>query len=168
MRDDQENILTESPMGCDLNLVEPPMSLEMIPNDHERWRSPTLSALASQTSSRGPSSPWQESYMDDSVVPKSGNLHGRHRRHFASQLQNDMEVEIPLIESHDHVVLQDIWRMEDEERRDRLSGETENSTASLEKLPAGCVENPIAHMKGEQHAHEEAKLIQQVLHAGHG
>ncbi|CAO3573090.1 unnamed protein product [Mortierella alpina] len=168
IHDDQENILTESPIGCDITLVEPSMSLEMIPNDHERWRSPTLSALASQNSSRGPSSPWQElPYTEASVAPKSRSMHGRQRRELASQLQNDMEVEIPLIEAHDQVLLQDIWRMEDEERRDRLNGVTEDHTASKAESSVGRVEDPIAHMKGEQHAHEEARLVQRVLHAGH-
>ncbi|KAF9947908.1 hypothetical protein BGZ72_010159 [Mortierella alpina] len=168
MLDDQENILTESPVGCDLSLVEPPMTLTMIPNDQDRWRSPTLSALASQNSSRGPSSPWLESHTDGLVAPKSGSVHGRQRRHLASQLNNDMEVEIPLIEAHDQVLLQDIWRLEDEERKDRLNGGSGSHTASLEGLSSGLVEAPAMHMKGEQHAHEEAKLIQQVLHAGQG
>jgi len=95
-------------------------------------------------------------------------MHGRQRRELASQLKNDMEVEIPLIEAHDQVLLQDIWRMEDEERRDRLNGVTEDHTAPKAESSVGRVEDPIAHMKGEQHAHEEARLIQRVLHAGHG
>ncbi|KAF9942555.1 Histone H2A.V [Mortierella alpina] len=167
MLDDQENTLTESPMGGDLNLVEPLVPLQMIPNDHDRWRSPTLSALASQASSRGPSSPWQESYTGAVVAPKSRKFHGRQRQQLASQLQNDMEVEIPLIEAHDQVLLQDIWRLEDEERKDRLNGMAEDNTASMAGLSVGRVEDPVAHMKGEQHAHEEAKLIRQVLHEGH-
>ncbi|KAF9279878.1 hypothetical protein BGZ68_007634 [Mortierella alpina] len=167
MLDDQENSLTESPIGLSSNLVEPPMSLEMIPNDQDRWRSPTLSALASQTSSRGPSSPWQETYTDAFVAQKSRNFHGQRRRHIASQLQSDMEVEIPLIEAHDQVLLHDIWRMEDEERKDRLNGVSENTTALSAEMNATRAENSVTQMKGKQHAHEEAKLIQQVLHTGH-
>ncbi|KAG0215131.1 hypothetical protein BGX28_000836 [Mortierella sp. GBA30] len=156
----------------EMNMAESPMSVDMIPNDQDQWRSPTLSALASQTSSRGPSSPWMEtSSAGVFAAPRMKSSGRQHHRHLASQQQVDMAVEISLIEAHDEIPLQDIWRMEDEERKDRLNGENEEG-ASLEPSVAlsngRTVEEHIAHMKGEQHAREEARLIQEVLRADHG
>ena len=78
--------------------------------------------------------------------------------------EDDMNVEIPLIETRDEIPLQDIWRMEDEERKDRLNG-VEATTDVAGETTGGSIEEHIAHMKGEQHAHEEARLIQEVIDA---
>lgn len=75
-----------------------------------------------------------------------------------------MNVEIPLIETRDEVPLQDIWRMEDEERKDRLNGVEATADVGGE-IKGGSIEEHIAHMKGEQHAHEEARLIQEAIGA---
>lgn len=75
-----------------------------------------------------------------------------------------MRVEIPLIESHDEVSLHDIWRMEDEERRDRINQDGMGG-AEVDEGRAKSIQDHITYMKGEQHAHEEAKLIQEAFQA---
>ena len=84
--------------------------------------------------------------------------------HFSESVatEDDMNVEIPLIETRDEVPLHDIWRMEDEERKDRLNG-VEVTTDVGGETKGGSIEEHIAHMKGEQHAHEEARLIQEAI-----
>ncbi|KAG0297457.1 hypothetical protein BGZ96_006413 [Linnemannia gamsii] len=137
------------------------MSIGVMSNDQDRWKSPTLSALASRSSSRGPSprplSPSPTSQRSAMVMAMSG-----------SAAVEDMSVEIPLIETRDEVPLQDIWRMEDEERKDRLNGvemTTTNGDDYGGTTGGESIEEHIAHMKGEQHAHEEARLIQEAIDA---
>jgi hypothetical protein len=74
----------------------------------------------------------------------------------------DMMIEIPLIESHDEVSLDDTWRMEDEERRNRINQDDMGKKEVDEERPKS-IRDRIANMKGEQHAHEEAKLIQEAF-----
>lgn len=81
--------------------------------------------------------------------------------------------EIPLIEARDEVSLQDIWRMEDEERQDRML-EGDGDAGDENRDPHGNQKDILGAMstsdmggghlrKGEHHAHEEARLIQQAL-----
>lgn len=149
-----------------------PMSIGAMSNDQDRWKSPTLSALASRSSSRGPSprplSPSLLSQRSAMVMAMSARHNNTDKGHlYLSELvaaEDDMNVEIPLIETRDEVPLQDIWRMEDEERRDRLNG-VETATDIAGETTGGSIEEHIAHMKGEQHAHEEARLIQEAIDA---
>ncbi|KAF9544673.1 hypothetical protein EC957_011780 [Mortierella hygrophila] len=143
-----------------------PMSIGAMSNDQDRWKSPTLSALASPATSRGPSPrPLSPSPLSQRLVMVMGMHAGRGTTDkedlylsVSAAAEDDMNIEIPLIETRDEVPLQDIWRMEDEERKDRLNGaETTTDVASIEEH--------IAHMKGEQHAHEEARLIQGAIDA---
>ncbi|KAF9428335.1 hypothetical protein BGZ94_002770, partial [Podila epigama] len=169
--------------------------LTLMDNDQDRWKSPTLSALASKSSSLA-SSPRVRSPLGketaetlpssevDSLVSRLNRQRmralqrERHLLHHSGDMRGsffsghvpsiDMDAEqmaIPLIESRDEISLQDIWRMEDDERKDRLQGEEE------EDKPSGAHASSItAHghgadhlRKGEQHAHEEARLIQEVI-----
>ncbi|KAH7059743.1 hypothetical protein BKA57DRAFT_445599 [Linnemannia elongata] len=149
-----------------------PMSIGAMSNDQDRWKSPTLSALASRSSSRGPSprplSPSLLSQRSAMVMAMSARHNNTDKGHlYLSELvaaEDDMNVEIPLIETRDEVPLQDIWRMEDEERKDRLNG-VETATDIAGVTTGGSIEEHIAHMKGEQHAHEEARLIQEAIDA---
>ncbi|KAG0264924.1 hypothetical protein BG011_005846 [Mortierella polycephala] len=135
-----------------------PMSFDMIPKDP--WKSPTLSALASQSSSRA-HSPRPMSPMALSNTQYTS----RHRkRRPIPQLEEG--IDITLIETHDEIPLQDIWRMEDEERKNRLKGANEDiSTTTLNSTTHASIEDHITNMKGEHHAHEDAPLIQDALHA---
>ncbi|KAG0032721.1 hypothetical protein BGZ81_010229 [Podila clonocystis] len=154
--------------------------MALMEDEQDRWRSPTLSALASRSSSMSPS-PVTRS---PSRVDSPSSLVARLRRQ-CRQLQRprhgqqgtgtggvDPELlEIPLIEARDEVSLQEIWRMEDEERQDRILNDgagdenrdplrnQENATDVVSSDGAGA-----GHLrKGEQHAHDEARLIQQVI-----
>ncbi|KAF9124341.1 hypothetical protein BGW39_008280 [Mortierella sp. 14UC] len=141
-----------------------PMLMGSMSNEQDRWKSPTLSALASRSSSRDPSpralspSPLsQRSAIVMAMPSHNSNLD----QEYVSELAevDDMRVEIPMIETRDEIPLQDIWRMEDEERKDRLNG------AERETAGGGSIEEHIANMKGEQHAHEEARLIHEAIDA---
>ncbi|KAF9144840.1 hypothetical protein BGX30_011338 [Mortierella sp. GBA39] len=143
-----------------------PMSIGAMSNDQDRWKSPTLSALASPSPSRGPSprplSPSPLSQRSAVVMAMHARRNTTDKEDLylseSAAAEDDMNIEIPLIETRDEVPLQDIWRMEDEERKDRLNGaEATTDVASIEEH--------IAHMKGEQHAHEEARLIQEAIDA---
>ncbi|KAG0313838.1 hypothetical protein BGZ99_008538 [Dissophora globulifera] len=171
--------------------------LDVVASEHDHWRSPTLSSLASASgiSSRGPSlspraaPPFQwlspssvsAAVMTGATVATTAAATGRapplrRRRKSVSEEADeieayDMTVEIPLIEAHDEISLQDIWRMEDEERKDRMNHRqsktdvpADNSTMVQENIEK--LGDPLAQMKGEQHAHEEARLIKQVLDVG--
>lgn len=130
-----------------------PRTLDLLPSEEQdRWKSPTLSALASpvlsEAHARGRSSPGlqprharQHSHNGSDTSVQS--VSGRNHVWPPTFKPREIEIEIPSIEAHDEIPLQDIWRMEDEERKDRLA--------------AGAV--------GEQHAHEEARLIQEVIQA---
>ncbi|KAI1316252.1 hypothetical protein EDD11_010299 [Mortierella claussenii] len=244
------NVQSSLPSSSRSSSTSPRLSKHLeiqIPNDQDRWRSPTLSALGSprtqSPSSRArtrlhqiythsyshsplPSpipSPFSSPLRVRSMSPSglstgtaiamamsvrrpqtSGAASGRGSRHQAlfrdtsmgrrtgedsegegdfdddhgtgygygygaeEEEEVDMRVEIPRIEAHDDVSLQDIWRMEDEERRDRMhevgGGEGDGGIDKDDSEESG---GSSAHMKGEIHAHEEAKLIQQVLHGHH-
>ncbi|KAF9912958.1 hypothetical protein EC991_007572 [Linnemannia zychae] len=139
-----------------------PMSIGVMSNEQDRWKSPTLSALASRSSSWGPSpralSPSPLSQRSAIVMAMPSRHSNLDRENFSESVAiDDMKVEIPLIETRDEVPLQDIWKMEDEERKDRLNG------AGSEKADDGTIEEHIANMKGEQHAREEARLIQEAI-----
>jgi hypothetical protein len=139
-----------------------PLLISAMSKDQNRWKSPTLSALASPSSSRGPSpralSPSLLSHRSQIATTTPSRHSDMSRRHISqSTAINDMRVDIPLIETRDEVPLQDIWRMEDEERKDRLNG------AYGEAMSDGSIEGHIRNMKGEQHAHEEARLIQDAI-----
>ncbi|KAG0303170.1 hypothetical protein BGZ98_006928 [Dissophora globulifera] len=166
-------------------------------SEHDHWRSPTLSSLASASgiSSRGPSlspraaPPFQwlspssvsAAVMTGATVATTAAATGRapplrRRRKSISEEADeieayDMTVEIPLIEAHDEISLQDIWRMEDEERKDRMNHRQSNTdvpadNSTLVQKNIEKLGDPLAQMKGEQHAHEEARLIKQVLDVG--
>lgn len=153
--------------------------MTLMEDEQDRWKSPTLSALASRSSSLVPSpgtrSPSGVDSMPSTLVAR---LHRQRRRQMQHPRHSQGNIggvdpeksEIPLIEARDEVSLQEIWRMEDEERLDRMLNDTGNEN----KDPHGGQENILetvspdmagsGHMrKGEQHAHEEAKLIQQVI-----
>ncbi|KAF9302361.1 hypothetical protein BGZ74_005454 [Mortierella antarctica] len=156
--------------------------MALMEDEQDRWKSPTLSALASRSSSLA-SSPGGRS---PSRVVSPSTLVARLRRQ-RRQLQRprrgihdtgglDPELlEIPLIEARDEVSLQEIWRMEDEERQDRILNDDDDGGGGDEnKDPYKGQENMIevvssdgtgaGHLrKGEQHAHEEARLIQQAI-----
>ncbi|KAF9582912.1 hypothetical protein BGW38_010585 [Lunasporangiospora selenospora] len=146
-------------------------------NDYDRWKSPTLSALASDTSSRG-SSPRAISPMWHAGGQQTtGRRRRGHSRHLEALPPVDTEPlrsEIVSIEAHDEISLQDIWRMEDEERQDRLKG-VGGSGLGSRGLASGegqagwfrTMEDHDGSMKGEAHAHAEARLIQEVLHPSH-
>lgn len=150
-----------------------PMSIGVMSNDQDRWKSPTLSALASRSSSRGPSprplspSPLSQRSALVMAIPIHHGHSNMDKGHISeSAAVEDMSVEIPLIETRDEIPLQDIWRMEDEERKDRLNGvEMTTSDSDGEAMGGGSIEEHTAHMKGEQHAHEEARLIKEVIDA---
>ncbi|KAF9913437.1 hypothetical protein BX616_010033 [Lobosporangium transversale] len=162
-----------------------------IPNDQDHWRSPTLSTLGSQPTSRArsPSSPRLRPTAPSGLStgttiamamstrrsrpPGVGLARSRHQALFREtedelamvaveqaeeETEIDMRVEIPLIEAHDEISLQDIWQMEDEERNDRMKGEGNDSSTGQK-----CDTIHVSLMKGEEHAHEEARLIQDIL-----
>ncbi|KAG0334997.1 hypothetical protein BG000_007866 [Podila horticola] len=157
--------------------------MALMEEEQDRWKSPTLSALASQSSSLT-SSPRVRS---PTRVDSPSTLMARLRRQ--RQLQRPRRgqrgtgagtggvnlemLEIPLIEARDEVSLQDIWRMEDEERQDRML-EDDGDAGDENRDPHGNQKDILeamsssdmggAHLrKGEHHAHEEARLIQQAL-----
>ncbi|KAG0376476.1 hypothetical protein BGX24_007663 [Mortierella sp. AD032] len=166
------NYLDVPEMGEDRLPPGSPMSIGAMSNEQDRWKSPTLSALASGSSSRGPS---PRSLSPSTLTQRSAivmAMPSRHsnniidRKHVLESVVDDMSVEIPMIETRDEVPLQDIWRMEDEERKDRLNGA--GASAGGETAGGdggGSIEEHIVNMKGEQHAHEEARLIQEVIDA---
>ncbi|KAF9101480.1 hypothetical protein BGX27_011454 [Mortierella sp. AM989] len=149
-----------------------PTFLDVISNDQGRWRSPTLSALASLSTSPGPNHypiPSIESSATNwetmgSRSWSNGSASGRYSKNLISQ-EADMTAEIPLIEAHDEIALQDIWRMEEEERRDRYNIEGGDDDGG-DVGRYGSIQDHIANMKGEQHAHEEANLIREILLSG--
>ncbi|KAG0280417.1 hypothetical protein BGZ95_010232 [Linnemannia exigua] len=171
---DGSNYLDIPEMDEDRLLPGSPMSIGAMSNEQDRWKSPTLSALASGSSSRGPSprslspSPLsQRSAMVMAMPSRHGN-YSMDREHVLESVVDDMNVEIPMIETRDEVPLQDIWRMEDEERKDRLNGagaSADGETAGGGGDKGGSVEGHNANMKGEQHAHQEARLIQEAIDA---
>ncbi|KAG0329424.1 hypothetical protein BG004_002336, partial [Podila humilis] len=152
------------------------------------------------------------------------------RMYSGASLTDQEQREIPLIEVTEEISLQEIWRMEDEERQDRLfgadnDGGENNDVKEMKKINHSNNENNVNNnttttttttatatasskpkqsdvmsihknqennihenqenihenhenipemesstqrlRKGEQHAHEEARLIQQII-AGHG
>ncbi|KAF9932898.1 hypothetical protein FBU30_007057 [Linnemannia zychae] len=106
-----------------------------------------------------PGSPMSVSTMSndqDRTMAMPPHQNGVDREHFAVSAANDMSVNVPLIETHDEISLQDIWWMEDEERKDRMR----DAEANVDR---GSVEEHIANMKGGQNAHREARLIQEAL-----
>ncbi|KAF9173880.1 hypothetical protein BGX20_001747 [Mortierella sp. AD010] len=138
-----------------------PALLDVISNDQGRWRSPTLSALASLSTSPGPNlnpaSPpglskadWGSTMASFSAPRGWGDSLGRQHSKNAISHEPDLVTDIPLIEVRDEISLQDIWRMEEDERRDRC----------------GSKQDHVSSMKGEQHAHEEARLIREILLRG--
>ncbi|KAK3825315.1 MAG: hypothetical protein J3Q66DRAFT_327468 [Benniella sp.] len=146
--------------------------LDMIANDQDRWRSTSMSALTLSSDSRG-SSPQHVSQSvespltiprDVTSVPRAGKAHHGWMTSYKHVEAVDMMVEIPLIESHDEVSLEDIRRMEDEERRDRIN-QDDMGRKEIDEERSKSIRDRIAHMKGEQHAHEEAKLIQEAFHS---
>ncbi|KAG0210687.1 hypothetical protein BGX33_004787, partial [Mortierella sp. NVP41] len=159
------NYLDIPEMDDDLLPPGLPMSLGAMSNDQDRWRSPTLSALASRSSSRGPS----PRPLSPSLLSKRSTMvmamPVRHGCNVDRSESADMSVEIPVIETHDEVSLQDIWRMEDEERKDRLNGVATTDGGGESTTEGGSNEEYIATMKGEQHAHEEARLVQEAIDA---
>ncbi|KAF9391256.1 hypothetical protein CPB97_007062 [Podila verticillata] len=153
--------------------------MTLMDDEQDRWKSPTLSALASRssslTSSPGTKSPSGVDSLPSTLVAR---LHRQRRRqmqhtrhgHGGTGGVNPELSEVPLIEARGEVSLQEIWRMEDEERLDRML----NDAGDENKDPHGNQENILetassdmagsGHLrKGEQHAHEEARLIQQVI-----
>ncbi|KAF9177154.1 hypothetical protein BGZ51_009072 [Haplosporangium sp. Z 767] len=156
--DNQEN--NQNPQTFDEILHRgSPISFDMISKDP--WKSPTLSALASQSSSR------THSPRSMSPIALSNAQHiSRHRKRRPISQLEDTSVDITSIEAHDEIPLQDIWRMEDEERKYRLNGAKEDvSTTTLNSTPYASIEDHITNMKGEHHAHEEARLIREAIHA---
>ncbi|KAG0240640.1 hypothetical protein BGX31_001778 [Mortierella sp. GBA43] len=171
--------------------IEPPAEsstiLGLVPNDQDCWRSSSaLSALTTPSSSSSLSSPTETVMMAMTMPPRGLTMVPRvdKTRHgkvtsFKQEEAIDMRVEIPLIESHDEVSLYDIWRMEDEERRDRINGQQQIQdqsgddvvgTSGVENGGGGgggeepkSIRDHIAHMKGKQHAHIEARLIQEAM-----
>ncbi|GJJ70757.1 hypothetical protein EMPS_03107 [Entomortierella parvispora] len=128
-----------------------PRVLDILPSDEQdRWKSPTLSALASPVlgaaRSRGQSPSLRphhsRHHSHNGIIMNVQNVSGKNQAWQPTFEPNEIEVEMPSIEARDEIPLQDIWRMEDEERKDRLA--------------TGAV--------GEQHAHEEAQLIQKAIH----
>ncbi|KAF8939693.1 hypothetical protein BGZ58_008988 [Dissophora ornata] len=141
-----------------------PKFLDIIQNDQDHWRSPTLSALASPSTSRS------HSPSGGGVDASGSSKMERHGRSVSAEEAKvvDMTVEIPLIEAHDEVSLQDIWRMEDEERKDRINSNKSDINgdggAGGDDVMGSSIEDHITHMKGKEHAREEAKLIRELLH----
>ncbi|KAG0049702.1 hypothetical protein BGZ83_005473 [Gryganskiella cystojenkinii] len=130
-----------------------PMTLDL-GDEQDPWKLPTLSALASSSPARirarsplafRPLHSRQHS-MTSSSKASISSLSSRRHVWPPTFEPNEIEVEVPSIEARDEIPLQEIWRMEDEERKDRLAAE----------IGAGGG-------AGERHAHAEARLIQNAI-----
>ncbi|KAG0226189.1 hypothetical protein BGW42_003828 [Actinomortierella wolfii] len=92
----------------------------------------------------------------------------------------DLNSDVPMIEVHDELSLEQIWQLEDEERQDRMKqteGEEEGDEAKNSddcddpQFKSVAIPRRGTHhdhprskvSKGERHAHEEARLIKMVL-----
>lgn len=170
----EDEIRPRSPVPAVMDMMT------LMEDEQDRWKSPTLSALASQSSSLASSPNARSPSGVDSLPSKLvARLHRQRRRQMQRPRHGngstggaDPELsEIPLIEARDEVSLQEIWRMEDEERQDRMLNDTRDENKdpykSQETILVETVSSDMAgsgHLrKGEQHAHEEARLIQQFI-----
>ncbi|KAG0241437.1 hypothetical protein BGW41_005895 [Actinomortierella wolfii] len=92
----------------------------------------------------------------------------------------DLNSDVPMIEVHDELSLEQIWQLEDEERQDRMKqteGEEEGEEAKNSddcgdpQFKSIAIPRRGTHhdhprskvSKGERHAHEEARLIKMAL-----
>lgn len=142
----------------------PPGSLtvpDLIPNDQDRWRSPTLSALDSPSNSRehvssyGALQPPSAMMMPGGLSPVSRASKTRHQRAALYEWVEglDMGAENPMMD----------WINVHQERGDTRSGIVGTiADEGGQKL----IQNHIMHMKGKQHAHNrEARLTHEAMHS---
>ncbi|KAF8969271.1 hypothetical protein BGZ46_010726, partial [Entomortierella lignicola] len=152
---------------------------DVVSNDQVRWRSPALVAqncLSTPTAALGPGSISSTAFSspncenNTTITSSNGNyvLGGsldRQRPKNYISVEADLTADIPLIESHDEISLQDIWKMEEEERRYRSNFEDDEYrwTHGHNVNNSNIHSNNIGEMRGERHAHEEARLIRELL-----
>ncbi|KAI7825270.1 hypothetical protein BC939DRAFT_502213 [Gamsiella multidivaricata] len=166
---DNDNDFTQVPEISRMCLIDSPVVVSLTPDyailgDHDRWRSPTLSALASPRSNSRGVSPRRSSPPSDLSQINRMRRQSLNARQGQEELK--MAINIPVIETHDEIPLQEIWRTEDEERQDRINeaqGESSTGAGTGAGTGGGSVEEHVARMKGEQHAREEAKLIREAI-----